>query len=297
MDHFIRCLSQAFPVFSHFFYAHQETDKSCSLICHKSTQFDEWSFGASLFYSKLFQISLENWIMAWLCFSLCRYILSCKYTRDTHIVKTGHFNLLKIFATLFSLPRLYAIRNKTFGVLNVATLASYTSIFRVAFCLCMTPVSGLVLQIKKNITRCTTERMWLMIESLMTSRLCKRRIFGVFLDAIEKKNSHKWKDIHHTLNPSSERYIKPRREHLCGKYIENHQKNYREGRYTIEIVEPSSLTPLPDLFFVAKTKIKLYSDFCACSSFIAECRYQFEVDSLKNKVSLTGNLFLRNKLW
>lgn len=125
----------------------------------------------------------------------------------------------------------------------------------------------------------------------MTSRLCKRRIFGVFLDAIEKKNSHKWKDIHHTLNPSSERYIKPRREHLCGKYIENHQKNYREGRYTIEIVEPSSLTPLPDLFFVAKTKIKLHSDFCACSSFIAECRYQFEVDSLKTKFHWRGIYF------
>ena len=74
------------------------------------------------------------------------------------------------------------------------------------------------------------------------------------MQAIEK-NRHKRSDIHHTLNPTLERYIKQQKEHLCGKYIENHQK-----KIIVKVVIPSrslnpfSLTPLPDLLFVAKIK-------------------------------------------
>lgn len=54
----------------------------------------------------------------------------------------------------------------------------------------------------------------------------------VFLDAVERRS-------HQRYSSHNERYIESVREHLWSKYIENHQKKvYREGRYTIEIIEP-----------------------------------------------------------
>lgn len=148
--------------------------------------------------------------MAWLCFSLCRYTLSCKHTRDTHIITSVRFNLLKNICNTFFCLVYTPFRIKHL-VLDVGTAASYTNVFKVTFCLCVTPVCGLVLWIGRKLARFTATCSWEMIKSLLTSRLCRKtsilRFF--FLDATEK-----WTATNETIftkctwNHTSERYIK-----------------------------------------------------------------------------------------
>lgn len=94
-----------------------------------------------------------------------------------------------------------------------------------------------------------------MIKSLMTSGLCRKTNHSAYFWMQPSHRTATNEVIYSSHTKSLFKAIhQATKRTLCGKYIENHQKNYREGRYTIEIIEPLLVHSAARLVLCCKNK-------------------------------------------